>query len=403
MLREQRYIFLFCLLTALIPFLAIDVPRSIAYVASIISVLFYAAYFYAYGKKPYFSKKTLCLCLIIFGISASSLIWAKFFETSFDQVVKLSYLLPCQVAMISLAFSLKAEDLKPYLHFFPIALCLASFLLCFEILTDGFIFKLIRNEGPEVYFNPAELNRGCVVMVLYFFSALAILKTRIKPLYATAILTAPILWMLLITDSQSSLLSFVAGLVFLCLFPYRSKISWLGLKLIILGFMASSPFLAAMVYQNLAATVEGVPLLARGYAGHRLEIWDYISLYILDNPWLGYGIEVTRDVTDFQTKGVYNPVNTVLHPHNFIFQIWIEFGVLGIVIAMGLMWKLLSILETNFNTSQQKILLPTLAAVLVPASTAYGMWQGWWLVLLFHVAAMSLLAVKFYGKGNNNG
>ena len=37
-------------------------------------------------------------------------------------------------------------------------------------------------------------------------------------------------------------------------------------------------------------------------------------------------------------------------------------------------------------------------AALVPASTAYGIWQGWWIALLFHVIAMALIACKFADK-----
>lgn len=395
MTKENRYIFLFCFLSAIIPFLAIDVPRSIAFAPSIIGTFFYVGYFFVFDKKPYFSKKTLWLVLIIFGMSALSLLWAKFFDVSLKQVTKLAFLLPPQVLLISLVLSLPKDKLKPYIYLFPYALVLALCALCFEILTDGLIFNAIRNEPPEVDFNPAEFNRASVVMVLYFFSAIALLKTRIKSSWSALILLLPLIGMLSITDSQSSLLAFIMGVTFLFLFPYQYKIAWVGLKVIILALMLVAPFVVSYIYQSFAASVEAVPIMAQGYAGHRLEIWDYISRYILQQPWYGFGIEATRAVTDFDTNGVYNEVNTVLHPHNFVFQIWIEFGLIGIVIAMGLMWKILSMIEKNFTISQQKILLPTMMASIIPASTAYGMWQGWWLALLFHVAAMSLIAVRF--------
>ena len=88
----------------------------------------------------------------------------------------------------------------------------------------------------------------------------------------------------------------------------------------------------------------------------------------------------------------------MLHPHNFAIQIWAEFGLFGILIAMAMMNTLLSTIQNKFTVKQQKILLPTLIATMMPAAAAYGLWQGWWIAIMFHVAAMALIAAKFAGE-----
>lgn len=333
-----------------------------------------------------------------------SIVWAKFPDLSSGQVIKLSYLLPPQILLISLALSLNKEQLKPYIHLFPYGLIIGSVYLCFELLSGGVIFNLIRSIPIDAAINPAEFNRASVGIILYFFSAVAILTIHLKKSLAFIIMLIPTIAILLVSDSQSALLAFIAGFIFLFLFPYQSKKAWLGLKVIILTLMLISPFVMSYIYENFAETIQSIPLMARGYAGARLELWDYISRYALQEPLHGYGIRATRLITDFDSKLVFDIVNTVLHPHNFVLQIWIEFGLIGILIGMFLIERGISLIQYKFSMAQQKILLPTMMAALGPCATAYGMWQGWWIALLFHVAAMSLIACKFVegGEKSNN-
>jgi len=122
-----------------------------------------------------------------------------------------------------------------------------------------------------------------------------------------------------------------------------------------------------------------------------LEIWDYISRYTLQHPFFGYGIEATRAILDFDSKRVFAPDNTILHPHNYVIQTWIEFGAFGICILSALTYIVFTNIKNNYTIAQQKLLLPTLMATLFAASVAYGLWQGAWIGLMFHVAAVTLM------------
>ena len=400
MLKEQRYILIFCLLTALLPILSVDMQRSLSYTSGLIAVIFYAAYYWVFDQKPYFSKRTLWFTLLVLGLTTLSLIWAKFFDTSLAQVAKLCFLLPPQILVISLVLSLTKEQLKPYIHFFAYGVIIGCLLLVFELLSGGMAYNFIRNQPLDTRVNPAEFNRASVIIVLYFFSAITLLSLRFKKIYAACILALPLFGTLFIMDSQSAQLAFVVGVSFLCLFPYKSKTAWLGLKLLILTIMLSAPFSVSYIYENYAQNVQDFFIMSRGYAGYRLEIWDYVTRYAAQAPLHGFGIDSTRQIIDFDSKLAFHNINTVTNPHNFVFQIWIELGVIGILASMALMWKGLSLIQCNFSIAQQRILLPTAMAALIPASTAYDIWQGWWIALLFHVTAMALIACKFVNNAD---
>ena len=68
---------------------------------------------------------------------------------------------------------------------------------------------------------------------------------------------------------------------------------------------------------------------------HRRVIWSFSKQKILERPLFGHGIFSSRDIGD-QYK-ILDNVNQILpaiplHPHNNILQIWLELGVVGIIL-----------------------------------------------------------------------
>jgi len=388
---EKHIIWAFCIITAVIPFFSINVPRSFAFIPGISGIVFFALYYFLGSEKPALSKKTALFVAITIGLSALSLLWAKNLDDSKEKVIKLLALLPPQILVISLATSLKKEQLKPLAKMFPIAFIASSTFLAFEILTKGTLHNILRGESVSFIADPDDFNRGAVALSIYAFSAFALACTFFKKNIATILIFVPVAIAILISESFSAQIALCAGLLFLFAFPYKSNAAHKTLKFSIIFLMIAAPFIATPFYDHLAHDLQNNPILANAYAGHRMEIWDFISRYILQSPFIGYGIEATREITDFESRHIFNKANTTLHPHNFALQIWIEFGIVGILIGSGLIYALFTNIEKQFSPAQQKIILPTLIATLIPASVAYGLWQGLWIGMMFHVAAVALM------------
>ena len=389
---EKHILFAFCLITAFIPFLSINMPRSYGFTPALCGIIFFGLYYFFGKEKPKISIQTATFVIITLGISVLSLLWAKYFDTSKAKLLKLFALLPPQILLISLITSLKKEQLKPLIKLLPIGFICCSAFLIFEILTKGTLHNIVRGEAISAIADPDDFNRGSTALALYAFSIFATMCLHFKKRISAIIVFIPIASAVLISESLSAQLALGIGLLFLFAFPYTSKIAHKVLKFGIIALMLTAPFFISFIYDHFAQTLHSNPVLAQAYAGNRLEIWDYVSRYALQNPLLGYGIEATRDVTDFDSKAVFWHSSDVLHPHNFVMQIWIEFGLFGILVASSLMYVLLTNIERKFSYNQQKILLPTVMATLVPAAFAYGLWQGLWIGLMFHVAAVALLA-----------
>lgn len=391
---NSKYVLFFILCNAFLPFFIVDIPKSIAITPGLIGAVFYFLHWKAQGTPPLISKKTCALVLIILGLSALSLLWALHFQTSLKQVTKLLIILPPQLLLFSVIHLIKKEQALRYAHYLLYGLILASILLCFEVLSEGLIYNLIRGNPLNVSVDSDEFNRGAVGITLYFFAMSALFHREKSHKWLVIPALCPLLIALSYSTSQAAQASFMLAALFLFCFPYRSRLAWGVVKYGILTLMLISPFCVSFIYTHFAADLQTIEFMKNGYIGHRLETWDYISRYMMDSPFLGYGLDVTRAITDFDSKLAYDASNYTRHPHNFVIQLWIEFGLLGILISMALMYYLISKIEHDFSIQQQKVLLPTFMAVLVCASTSYGVWQGQWIGLLFHVTGISLLTCK---------
>jgi O-antigen ligase len=82
-----------------------------------------------------------------------------------------------------------------------------------------------------------------------------------------------------------------------------------------------------------------------------------------------------------------------LHPHNSVIQIWLELGLVGLIliaILIGLAWRGMTHLRSG--RAGAAAVMATVASGFVVAQLGFGVWQGWWLATL-GIAAIYVLAV----------
>ena len=122
---------------------------------------------------------------------------------------------------------------------------------------------------------------------------------------------------------------------------------------------------------------------------HRLMIWSYVKEKILEKPLMGHGFFSSRNIanemrdTESGTKYQLIP----LHPHNSILQIWLELGLLGIIIFFSFIKLILDKIYYYFqiNRSVATITFMTFFQVLTIGQISFGFWQSWWLAIILMV------------------
>jgi O-antigen ligase len=129
----------------------------------------------------------------------------------------------------------------------------------------------------------------------------------------------------------------------------------------------------------------------------RLEIWRYVSARVLEQPWIGHGLDASRTddgviVAQGQTIGAIP-----LHPHSASLQIWFETGAVGAVLGAACLlaggWALGRALSANRAAAAAAC--GALAAIGVIANLSFGVWQEWWnAVMLIAAAPVAALAAS---------
>ncbi|MFN3826333.1 MAG: O-antigen ligase family protein [Micavibrio sp.] len=372
--------------------LAVFAPRFLAYGPSLAGLILYLRQgFVARAWRP--GNCHAVIAAIAFTILAAiSSLWAVHPEDCLERAFKLaSLLIPAALGFGAIRY-LPPATLKRHLLLVPWAVIIALCLIFSELLLDMPLYKWLNGLKADEFFNSAAVNRAAVTCIACSFFALAILMQ--KKLYAEmGGIGLLILLVFALSQSQSAVLGILAGLPFFLLMPRNKTWVWKTLFLIVTALIMLSPLLGIfmLAFVDFIESSALSSFFSHSYAAERLEIWTFVSKHILMSPWLGYGIEATRNINDFETSQIFYRSTTVLHPHNFALQIWIEFGILGAMIACTALYGLLHKIRLYEKVSIIRAETATVIAMIAIAAVGYGMWQGWWLgliILLFYFSAL---------------
>ncbi|MCB9988143.1 MAG: O-antigen ligase family protein [Rhodospirillales bacterium] len=384
---------------AFMPLLALLAPRALVFAPGLTGLIAALCYPYVFGKTVPLHRPAFGAVLAVILVAAASSLWAESADDALVRAAKLAAILLPGALLFSVVRAVPFETIRTVSRFFPLAWLATAAFLSIEMLANFPLYHLLHGMPYAESVNPSRLNRSTVSITFLLFAAFLPFAMREENKTNTLLLSALIVGIpfLLLTKSQSAQLSFLVAALFLLLpaFLYRWKISWFLLAAGLSLYMLAFPWLAMAAFDGLGPAVDANPLLGRGgaYGGERLEIWDFISRHIMGSPFYGYGIEATRDIT-FDTAQLYYQGTSVLHPHSFVLQLWIEFGLIGVVAAIIGLCGLLRAMYTRLSPEQNRVALPVLMMILAAASVSYGLWQGWWLGLFILCAACAMLGVR---------
>jgi O-antigen ligase len=204
-------------------------------------------------------------------------------------------------------------------------------------------------------------------------------------------------------ESQSAQLALIFALAFYFLYPHRSALMGIILFTLVALYVLFFPFVMPLIHDFIPASINNLSFFQNSYATIRLDVWDFVSRYIVQNPWLGQGLEFTRSFEGFDTAGTHFEGKTVLHPHNAVLQLWIELGVVGALFLLAAIGGIMVALYRQQDLLARKAGLCILMTFLLMNSFSYGLWQGWWIGLMVTAAGLILLVLANRGLYKTKG
>lgn len=286
-----------------------------------------------------------------------------------------------------------------------LGIVVALAIMAIDLVLEGGLRRTIR-DAPS-YYRRSGLNSGITIVVILVWPASLWLwrfGTRSnRPVWClTALMPvvacAPFLALL---ESDSAKVGFGVGVTtFVMVVAAKKLMARLLGSAIAIGILAA-PALPLTIFQP-QRTVELFSELSQS-AKHRLYIWEFTARRIAERPFLGWGIKSSRTLPGGETTiadGVPNvPVGVngnktlmSLHPHNAPLQMWVELGFPGAFLFAAIVTVILlrgvCRLNERFSAGAATAALMTTISV---SSFSWGVWQSWWLGVLWFVSALTVV------------
>jgi O-antigen ligase len=267
----------------------------------------------------------------------------------------------------------------------------AAFIVLAVLLGVEAAFDMPLNRAISPDLPWGELNRnpsrGLIVLLALAWPAIAWLLAQRRAwsiTLAAGIMIAGAALSLQFEQLVTAIGFGAAGLVFaVALFARRFAILATSFGLAV--WMLAAPF-ATPLFVASPQFVEAVPM---SWA-HRIAIWRYTCARIMEQPWIGHGIDAGRTTTDMLTIRGLETRAIPVHPHSASLQTWHDLGLVGALLAAALLayggWRL------SRAFAQDRYAGAATAAVLamfgLMANVGWSIWQEWWMATLLLTAAL---------------
>ena len=119
----------------------------------------------------------------------------------------------------------------------------------------------------------------------------------------------------------------------------------------------------------------------------RITIWRTVAQLIAKNSIIGYGFDASRIVGQLPPP--------FLHPHNGVLQIWLELGLVGVMLMYaGAARAAKAAVQKAANNTVLAVVAATIATFSVFWSLSFGIWQGWYVAVAGLTAAALVLLYR---------
>ena len=374
----RGYYILLLIFMTIMPLISIWGPRLLGVVPLIIGGIGWGVFFLQ-ETRPRLNKNYLAIfCLILLWAFLGSL-WSPEPYTVIERAIKLLAFVIGGSGLWAGAFVLPVSYRHRILRFLPWSIGLAALLTIFEYAQNYPIYRMIKDIDEGARIKPVVTNRTTSFQVLMFWPACLVLASGRYAKTFMCILAAIILSLnIYIFSTQAAFLAIFAGLAVFLIAQVKSIRQYL-----VQGFFAVcgiltlfAPGIAWALYKWQPDFVQSWQVAA---VPQRITIWHATYLEIRERPLIGYGLRATRTL-DEKIRAHIAPYTwpEIFHPHNFTLQIWIEMGVIGVGLFLGLWYFIYKDVKKQAGHHIPYI-LAVITAILGVSATGYGLWQSWWL------------------------
>jgi O-antigen ligase len=298
------------------------------------------------------------------------------------------------------------ETLKKALVWAVISVGLCGVLVMLIDSASNYALSLMGDplrlgEDPIKRRGDAEMNlgRGQVSYALLLWPVAALIMLRIKRGWAVALAAFMGLSISAYLNNLSVILpAIILAGVFAGLAYQRPKLG------IMLAFFFAITTIALAPLVGILSSLADVELMRKLPLSweHRLRMWAYSWELIPKAPLFGHGFDASRAYEEltFRAPDGRDIVVMSMHPHNIGLHIWLETGLVGVLLSVGFLMSLMKIVLKMCETPLQAVFTTGLIVSTAACGTVtVGVWQHWWWALI--AIAASLLCLSSQSRQNS--
>ena len=256
-------------------------------------------------------------------------------------------------------------------------------VIVIEVFFSGPIFKTFWGLDIRNYDNgPFWLHAGLAVLILLYWP----LVLHIRRLWGSAAsyaILAGLMAITLLANFRTGVIALAFGEIVRALTHVNRRVTIRSFATLFLVCVVIAPF----VVNGLGSPVEAAKRLpSLPYAAqHRIAIWAFTAEHIVERPVLGWGMNASKWIPGGKDKIYLAPdlqlgESLPLHPHNATLQIWLELGLIGVTAYLALFFGLFRTIDVSDSAAT---MMGQLVSAVTIANVSYGIWQSWWLAVLW--------------------
>lgn len=418
---EMKPVHLFIFATSVMPIIGIVGSRGLAPLFMVTALGGFVLHFRQYGCLPRWPQGLFWPLALLIAYAGLTTLWSIDPMLSTKKAGGFVAYAFAFAAVISMGRDLSTGHRRLLGKVFVMSVVVGLAFLAFELLTESFFTRLAKGITPEMQADrvtarnlPALLNNGAALLALMVPIASAVLWARRRNALAGGLLLLA-LGVFSQCASASVLTAYCGGLAVLALATALS--SHRVAQLLGMGFILvtlATPFIAAQIDWRDLKTYTGEGVMSSipnpQMHVHRLIIYAFTAEKVFERPLLGWGLHssraiprgtdvvIVRDLTAPPWQGKDGPIapemgggNLLpLHPHNYALQWWLELGAVGVILGVGLIFRVLRRIITHLPTEPaRRAALAQVGIWWIISTLSYGAWQHWWLSSVGLLAALT--------------
>lgn len=367
-------------------------PLSLAGIPPLLGLIGTILFYQSEKRIPNIDYPILWSALALTALLISSSFWSITPDASLSRAFKVSAIFILSCPFLFLCRELPQQTIAVIKKWAIIPVLITAILVYIELKFSYPLYRFVKDIPDTSHISPANLNKHVATVAL--LSPLTIIfavQSRILTLPSLLIVALGLV--LSATENnaaQLSMIIMILSVASLFIMPYATpRLAFLSLAF----FLVFMPWISPIAFDAFAEPFSQNNALAKqANISMRLENWDFLSRRIMENPLTGFGLDTTRAMT-FDTDQKYFRGNTIIHPHNIALQIWIEFGLIGIIPALGFLAFLYKRL-TSLSLTTRIIPFAYIGGISVFLFVAWSCWASWLDGLILLLAGLLILAIK---------